>query len=139
MTIPFRAYTWDTRQTNTMTAFTIIRTRSFHCEHFLALWYYGHMVGLFRDDLTAFRRLVPHSSNILAMGYLNSEEVEVRERVCTILQDFGDPLNKDYLGNLDILFDKLDTLPRESSHRMFITVQQILDKNNALKHDEKLL
>lgn len=66
------------------------------------------------------------------MGYFKPHEVQVRGRGYSIVEDVTGRLNKKYLKGFDLPFDYLVSLPTETKEGFFMTVQQTLEKKDAL-------
>lgn len=97
------------------------------------------MIEYFSDNPTALRRVTQHYFNALDVPYFMDRDMEVLERGYSVLEYVFDPLTKEYLWNVDVPFDELESLPKENMHRFFRTVQQTLDDNNSLNYGNNSL
>lgn len=57
----------------------------------------------------------------------------MHERGYIILEDVADPLNKTLLGDSDSRLDERDSSQKKHIKHFIVTVQQALDKKDALK------
>lgn len=80
------------------------------------------MVKSFRNDPTAFQRVVQCNGTALAMAYFKAREVEMCERGYRILEDVGDPIKKKYLGVVDLPIQELDSFPKKTMESFFKTL-----------------
>lgn len=85
---------------------------------------HDNVVNAFRNNPTAFRRLVQHCGTTFSMGYFKAREVKVPGRGYTVLEDVGDPLNKVYLADGGLPIDELYFVRKETMDRIFKNVQQ---------------
>ena len=70
------------------------------------------------------------------MSYFKARQIEVHDRGYTILEGFGDPTNRDHLGDVELPFNRPENVPQQTKAQLFEKVDSTFDAEEALECED---